>query len=204
MICIHREGMRIRNTQCKFFMQSAIRLCTRDILSFVGKYIHDTCRDESSPLCRRVSDTSRLRCGPPSAVWYSLVCMSLWLSTCPYCTCLLYFATSFDALTLSSSSLRVLFAGGLAWRPPCPVPFWLTDWLQFFVSRSVLSGLREEHSALCFSQSCIRITGRALSSLFLSELYPDYGKSTQLFVSFRVVSGLREVHSALCFSQSCI
>jgi hypothetical protein len=46
----------------------------------------------------------------------------------------------------------------------------------------VVSGLREEHSALCFSQSCIRITGRALSSLFLSELYPDYGKSTQFFV----------------------
>jgi hypothetical protein len=31
--------------------------------------VHDTCRDESSPPCRRVSDTSRLRCGPPSAVW---------------------------------------------------------------------------------------------------------------------------------------
>ncbi len=33
-------------------------------------YIH-TCRDESSLPCRRVSDTSRLRCGPPPAVWQS-------------------------------------------------------------------------------------------------------------------------------------
>ena len=29
----------------------------------------DTCCDESSPPCRRVSDTSGLRCGPPSAIW---------------------------------------------------------------------------------------------------------------------------------------
>ncbi len=73
-----------------------------------------------------------------------------------------------------------------------------------FVSGRVVSGLREEHSALCFSQRCIRIRERALSSLFLAELYPDYGKSTQPFVSRRVVSGLREEHSALCFSQSWI
>ncbi len=138
LICIRREGTQIRNTQCRFIMQSTIRLCTRGILSFVGTYIHDTCRDESSPPCRMVSDTSRLRCGPPSAVWYSLVCMSLWLSTCP-----LYFLPSLFCNFIWCVNFLSVFC-----LPEASLKAsWLTDWLQLFV----------------FWQSCIRITGRALS-----------------------------------------
>ncbi len=57
--------------------------------------------------CRRVSDTSSLRCGPPSAVWQSglYVFVAFHLSIVVFF--LLYFVTCSDALTLSSSCLSV-------------------------------------------------------------------------------------------------
>jgi hypothetical protein len=73
-----------------------------------------TCRDESCPPCRRLSDTSRLCSLQLSG---SRVCMSLWLSTCPLYFMPSLFCTSSGALTLSSYSLSSLFSGGLASLP---------------------------------------------------------------------------------------
>jgi hypothetical protein len=77
-----------------------------------GPHILVTCVDESSPPCRRVSDTSRLRCGRPLSYWSSIAGH---LCGCPpgICRCAVFFHSSMSILG-AIVSIKLTLEGLLA------------------------------------------------------------------------------------------
>jgi hypothetical protein len=130
----------------------------------------DTCCDESSPPCRRVSDTSGVRCGPPSAVCLSVsVFVAFHLSIVLYVFSVVAFA---DALTFSVFQCFVCRRLRLNASLPCAVLAASGSWFQLSTTLTAKEYFLTSVRAYCVTRQCAVLVCLVLApSLFSLVLW---------------------------------